>query len=115
MSRKPTGPTNPRLRELIVAFERKKTRFHRRIAELLSKPTRKRIEVNVRKLEKVCKDGEVIVVPGKVLGDGKLKKRLIVYAWRYSEKAKKKIVDAGGEAHDLWELLEQGIKPRIIR
>ena len=111
---KRTGPTNPLLKRTIIAFERKKTPFHRRIAELLSKPTRKRVEVNVWKLNKLCKDGEHVVVPGVVLGDGKLRKKLVVYAWRFSEGARKKIIEAGGEARRIEELLESEEKPRII-
>jgi len=111
---KRTGPTNPLLKRTIVAFERKKTNFHRRIAELLSRPTRKRVEVNIWKLNKLCKDGEKVVVPGIVLGTGNLNKRLVVYAWRFSKSAKEKIEKIGGEARRIEALLEEEERPRII-
>ncbi len=111
---KRTGPTNPLLRQAIVAFERKGTNFHRRIAELLSRPSRKRVEVNLWKLNKLCKDGEKVVVPGVVLGTGNLHKKLVVYAWRFSKSAEEKIEKAGGEARRIEELLREEERPRIV-
>jgi len=52
---KPTGPTNVKLKNLIIKFERRKLPYYKRIAELLSKPTRKRVRVNVQKIEKLCR------------------------------------------------------------
>ena len=111
---KPTGPSNAKLKNLIIKFERRKLPYYKRIAELLSKPTRKRVRVNVQKIEKLCKDGEVIVVPGNVLGAGKINKKVTVYAWKFSEGAKKKIEDAGGSARYLEDLLNEKIKPKIV-
>lgn len=109
-----TGPTNPLLKEVIEKFRRKKERYYKAIAERLGKPTRKRIEVNVIKLDKLCKENEKVVVPGVVLGNGKITKPIIVYAWRFSASAKQKIEEAGGKALAIEELLNIKEKPRII-
>ena len=61
------------------------------IASVLSTPKRKRVEANLSDLK------EDSVVPGKVLSQGESGKHKIV-AFAFSEKAKEKIVKAGGKA-----------------
>ncbi len=109
-----TGPMNSLLGNVIEGFQRRKERYYKNLAEKLSRPTRKRIEVNLRKLDKLCKDGEVMVVPGVVLGSGKINKPVTVYAWKFSASAKQKIEEAGGKALSIEELLNTKEKPRII-
>mgnify|MGYP001606163019 CR=1 FL=1 len=61
------------------------------VASALSTPKRKRIEANLSELK------EDMVIPGKVLSQGETGKHKIV-AFAFSEKAKEKIVKAGGKA-----------------
>ena len=72
----------------------KKAPFWKRIATELEKPSRNKRVVNLWKIEKVCKDDETIIVPGKVLGDGNLNKKVTVVALNYSKDAKKKLTDS---------------------
>jgi ribosomal protein L18E len=76
---------------------------------------KKKTEVNVYKLEKLCNDGDNVIVYGKVLGDGEITKRINVYALGFSKSAKEKIIKAGGNVRKLKELksIPKGIK--IIR
>lgn len=117
---KPTGPTNPLLRNTIAELRNKgykeKIKFLITIADLLQKPRRKRIEVSLSKLNRVCKNNENVVVPGKVLS-GILEKPLIVYAWSFSETAKNKIENAGGKVFSITELIQKnphGSNVRIV-
>lgn len=108
---KPTGPTNVHLR-LTIAYLRKASRKYgnriwRRVAELLSVPRRRRIAVNVSKINRYTKDGDIVVVPGKVLGCGSLDHRVIIGAWSFSKSAKEKIIKTGGEALSLIDLVER--------
>lgn len=108
---KRTGPTNPHLRKLIVALEiagRKHAPIWKKVAELLSKPTRKRIEVNVSKFNKI--KGDTFVVPGVVLGGGRVTRPITVAAYRFTPSAKKKIEEAGGKAISIEELIEMNPK-----
>ena len=109
-----TGPINPLLKEVIEKFRKKKEDYYKAIAKKLEKPTRQRVEVNTVKLDKLCKEGEAVVVPGVVLGSGKITKPVTVYAWRFSANAKQKIEEAGGKALPIEELLSIKEKPRII-
>ena len=89
----------------------------KRIATELEKPSRSKREVNVYKIEQVARDGEIIIVPGKVLGSGELSKKITVAALSFSESARNKIIAHKGEALTINELLTknpQGSKVRIM-
>ncbi len=101
---KRTGPTNVHLRNLIVSLEKTKKPIWKRVAELLSRPTRKRIVVNVHKLNKL--KGNTFVVPGVLLGDGKVERAITVAAWKVTPKARKRIEEAGGRILSIEEMLE---------
>ena len=107
---KRTGPTNIHLRLLISAL-RKKAREHgaliwRRVAELLERPRRMRVAVNLSKINRYTKEGDVVVVPGKVLGSGTLDHSVTVAAWAFSAKAKREI-EKVGRAISIEVLLEE--------
>ena len=78
----------------------------KRVAEDLAKPSRQRRIVNVYKIEKYAKDNETIVVPGKVLGVGELRKKVVVAAFDFSSSALEKI-NKVGKAIGIRELLEK--------
>jgi len=111
---KPTGPTNPVLKGIIedlnAAGHKHKVPFALKIAEELSKSERIRVEVNLTRIERNAKNGEIVVVPGKVLGDGELKKPVTIAASNFSMSAMEKISKAGGKAITLAELFEQNPK-----
>ena len=79
----------------------------RAVAQKLSAPASQRPEVNISRLEKHTKDGESVIVAGKVLGDGTLSKKLKVIAFSATEGAKKKIQSAGGEFVEIREYLKK--------
>lgn len=105
-----TGPTNLVLRKLIRFLKRKarenNARIWRALAEELEKPRRRRRAVNVSRINRCTKDGEIVVVPGKVLGAGNLDHRVIVAAPLFSKTAVEKIKKAGGEAMSIFDLVE---------
>lgn len=116
---KPTGPTNPYLKELINFLKKegleKNAPIWLDLAEKLSKPTRKRVEVNVGKIDKYAKENEVVVVPGKVLGAGNLKKRVIVAAWQFSSQAKEKIEKCKGRVISIYDLVKENPTGRNVK
>jgi len=102
------GYLNPE-RARLVRLLRRVAREHeaeiwRRIAELLEKPKRRRIVVNLSRISRYTKPGEVAVVPGKALGAGFLDHPVTVAAFSFSAKAKAKIEAAGGKCLSLEEL-----------
>ncbi len=106
------GPTNKLLTSLISKLRKEKKPFWRRIAFFLSKPRRNRIEVNVSKISRYGKEGITVVVPGKVLGDGKLSFPVVVAAFGFSKRAIKEIEEAGGKAIHLSDFYEKNKKTK---
>ena len=78
--------------------EARKSLFWRRVLELLQAASRKRVGVNIGRVSRYSKDGQLVVVPDKVLGAGVLKQKLTVAAVSFSQSAKKMIEQAGGKA-----------------
>ncbi|MEM5811633.1 MAG: 50S ribosomal protein L18e [Candidatus Aenigmatarchaeota archaeon] len=114
---KRTGPTNPSLKKLLIELEKtyRKTKrpIWKDLLEKLSKPRRKRIEVNLFKIDKYVNENEIAVVPGKVLSVGELTKPLTIAAWKFSKKAREKIEKNNGKAIDMYELIK--LNPKNIR
>lgn len=87
----------------------------RTLAEELDKPKRRRVAVNLSRIDRHAAEGAVVAVPGKVLAAGSLSKPLKVAAFKFSEGALEKIRLAKGEAMTLTELLDAGVEPSKIR
>ena len=118
-SRPSTGPTNERLR-MLIRFLRKAAKEYnakiwRYVAELLEKPRRKRIVVNIGKINRFVNDGDQVVVPGKVLGDGILTKKVTIAAYAFSKSAYEKIIKAGAEAISIPELIRRNPKGSNVK
>ena len=104
-----SGLTDPNTRALINALKKTSTKHDvkiwKRVAELLSRPSRKRATVNVGKIQRHTNDGDVIVVPGKILGSGILTHKVTVAALNTSASARSVIIGAGGTLITINELL----------
>jgi large subunit ribosomal protein L18e len=102
--------TNPSLVSLIGLLRSKgyeqKIGLWIALAKKLSKPTRRQCEVNVAKLNRYTSEGDVVVVPGKVLGAGDLDHTVTVAAYKFSMAAREKI-NANGATMSLEELMEK--------
>ncbi len=112
---KRTGPTNVHMRALINKLEKTKVPAWTDVAEKLSKPRRRKTEVNVSMIEKYAKDGDTVVVPGSVLASGEIAKPVTVAAWKFSPAAEEKIKKAKGSTISIGELLDKNPKGSKIR
>lgn len=101
------GPENKRLLGLIFELKKANKGIWKKAAEELSRPTRRRREVNVSKIDKYAKDGSTILVPGKVLGSGFVTKKVTVAAFNFSGTAKSLIEKSGGRAIGISELMAE--------
>ncbi|MEM3061364.1 MAG: 50S ribosomal protein L18e [Candidatus Bathyarchaeia archaeon] len=110
---------NPNLWSLIKLLKRKskenKAPVWKAIAELLSSSRSLMRCVNVSKIARYSNEGEIVVIPGKVLGAGSLTSKLTVVAYRFSEGARKKILEAGGECISFYELLERNPEGKNVK
>ncbi len=102
---------NKRIKELIKKLNKlsreKEVNIWSDIANRLNKTTKQYSEVNVSKLNRNTDDKEQVIVPGKVLGAGRLDKELTVASLSFSEQAKEKIKETGGEPISIEELMEK--------
>jgi len=114
-----TGPTNIILRKTIRLLRKYSRQYKapiwRYVAELLSRPTRRRVAVNVSKINRYTKEGEVVVVPGKVLGAGEIKHPVTVAAIAFSESAALKIKSAGGRVIHILDLVKENPRGSGVR
>jgi len=100
---KRTGSTNSHLRKLISLLKKQERPLWHAVAEELEGPSRKRPHVNLYKIDKYTNDGDIVVVPGKVLGIGKLSHKVTVIALDFSASALNKIRKSGSNALPLTE------------
>ena len=68
-----------------------------KIAEMALKPTIAKRVVNLTKIDSVTNDSDVIIVPGKLLGTGKISHKITVCSFSISTSAAKKILEVGGK------------------
>jgi large subunit ribosomal protein L18e len=116
-----SSKTNPRLTSLIAdlksASRSADGNVWSDVAERLEKPRSTHAEVNLGRIERYAQEGELVVVPGKVLGSGVLTKEVNVAAVDFSGTAETKIEQVG-DIMKLEEALEQhpdGTNVRVIR
>ncbi|MEM1508877.1 MAG: 50S ribosomal protein L18e [Thermofilaceae archaeon] len=114
-----TGPTNAYLRRLI-GYLRKKARENEApiwytVAENLEKPARIRPEVNVSRINRYTSPGDIVVVPGKVLGSGVLKHQVVIAAFSFTKKAREKIENAGGKVLTIPQLIKENPRGKGVR
>jgi large subunit ribosomal protein L18e len=85
------------------------------IADQLDKSKRSRRAINLNRINRFSKDGETVVVPGKVLGVGALDHPITIGALSFSIEAARKILESGGRYHTLRELFVMKQKDSDIR
>jgi len=110
-----TYSTNAELQQLIVELKKAKVLLWKRIAADLSKPSRQRRVVNLTRIAQNAKEGEVIVVPGKVLSGGDITQKVNVAAYTFSDSAVEKIKKANGSTMTIAELLKSNPTGKGIR
>ncbi len=89
---------NSELISLIENLKKAERPIWKRVASDLSKPRRRKVQVNISKIEQYAKADSTVLIPGKVLGSGDLSKKVTVAAFSFSESAKKLITKVGGKA-----------------
>lgn len=112
-----TKTTNPRLKKLINTLKKEKGLW-KAVGKELDSSNKTRSEVNIHKLNNNLEKGETAIVPGKVIGYGRIDKKINVAALNYSTPAKEKIKKADGKTMTLEEAHEGKIdksKAKIIK
>ena len=103
------------MKKTIAELKKQNAKLWQRLAVELARATRKRREVNLSKLERNAVNGDYVLVLGKVLGAGILKKKLNVAAWNFSAGAAAAIKKAGGSTLTISELIKKNPKGTGIK
>ena len=98
--------------ETVVAAKKNPKWF--RVAEILASPRKNHLEVNLDDLEKNAKE-KIVVVSGKVLSQGEIKKKCKVVAFKFSEKAKEKLIKAGCEVGSILEEIKKNPEAKEVQ
>lgn len=104
ISRQVKAKGNPDLVETINLAKKNKNWF--KVAEILSYPRRKRSEMNLSQISESAK-GSIVLIPGKVLSQGELNKKIKVVSFNISENAKKKLENAKIEYSSILEEIKK--------
>ena len=118
-SMKPTGPTNPITKKLVSEIKEKgyteNIKFLVNLGKQLEKSRRNRTSVNLIKLQRVCKDGETVLILGKLLSYGDLDKKITVSALSASGAALDKLKKSGSKFITIKDLIKQNPNGKNIR
>ncbi len=89
----------------------------RKLGDRLARGKRKRVVLNVGQLARLSDKGDVVAVPGKVLGTGDIKHQVTVAAYSFSPQAAQKITRSGGKCLSLLQLADEhplGTKVKVL-
>ena len=92
-----------------------KTEIWGDIAERLVKPKRKRLAVNLSRLNRYTQRNDTVAVPGKVLASGAISHPITVIAFAFSAKAKEKIASAKGKCLSFPDLVKKNPKGSNVK
>ena len=92
---------NREIVETILAAKKHKKWI--KVAQIISGPKREYDSINLKEIEGKTKEGDTIVVTGKVLGSGEISKKIRICALGFSESARKKLAKAKSEAITILE------------
>jgi large subunit ribosomal protein L18e len=96
--------------ELEKAAKKEEAGIWKTVSDALARSRKSRAQINLYRINKNTLEGDVVVVPGKVMGSGKLTHKVDVAAFNFTEGAKKEIVAAGGKVLSIPELIKKNAK-----
>ena len=103
--------TNKELVETILLAKKQESWLE--VAGLLSSP--KKTEINLEAIDKETKEGDTIVVPGKVLGNGNISKKIRIAAFKFSKEAEKKLKERKCEIISIEKEIKENPKAKGVK
>jgi len=122
MAKQKTEKTNPQLKltiETLKAYAKEhQAGVWKEIAQRLEAPSSNHAKVNLSRLNRHTNSGDVVIIPGKVLGSGSIDHPVSVGALNFSDNARLKLLAASGTVMTIEEILNgspKGSNVKIIR
>lgn len=113
IKRRNSKKTNPELSETIKLAMNNKPWFN--VAKAVSVSTQRQSRVNLEEIDKQTKTGETVVVPGKVLSNGNVTKKVRIAALGISEKALEKLKETKSEFVSILDEIKKNPKAEGIK
>jgi large subunit ribosomal protein L18e len=105
--------TNPELQETLALAN--KNAPWKQVAKILSGPTRSFSKINLKDIDSDSKPGDTIVIPGKILSQGNLSKKLKLCALSISASALNKLSDSKSEFSNIISEIKSNSKAEGIK
>ena len=105
--------TSSNLVETILSS--KKNNEWNEVASILSGPRKGRVNMNLGEINRLSKAGETIVIPGKVLSQGEIDKKIKLVALGFSENAREKILQSKSEIESLLEEIKKNPNAKGVK
>lgn len=116
---KKINKTNPVLITLIHELKKQANEneapIWKDIASRLERSLKNWPEVNLDRISKYTGEKETALIPGKVLSNGDLTKKVTIAAWSFTDKSREKIEKAGGKYISIEELMKNNPKGKDVR
>ncbi len=87
----------------------------RNVASKISMSRRQESSMNLFEIDKISKEGDTVVICGKVLGLGSLSKKIRICALQFSESARAKVKSSKGEIVMLSEEIKKNPKAHGVK
>ena len=95
----------------------KKNSEWRTVAAVLASPRKNFLNLNLQEIDKQTNEGkrEIIVIPGKVLSQGELTKKIKIVALNFSERAKEKLLKSGSEVINIIDEIKKNPEGKNLK
>jgi large subunit ribosomal protein L18e len=119
MAKQKKEETNPKLkllRETLKGYAKEhQADIWKELARRLEAPSNNYAKVNLSRLNRYTNSGDVVIVPGKVLGAGSIDHPISIAALNFSENARLKLLGAAGTVLTIDEILQGSPKGSNIK
>ena len=93
----------------------KKNKEWNKLAQIISSSRKKYSSVNLKEIEKETKEGDTVIIMGKVLGLGDVTKKIRICALNFSESAREKLKENKSEVVTILEEINKNPKAQGVK
>jgi large subunit ribosomal protein L18e len=95
------------VKQLKKASAKNKAPIWSKLAQLALKPKSAKRVVNLKKINDLTKENDVVIIPGKILATGNIDHKISLSSFSISNSAAKKIIESGGKILSFSEIIEK--------
>jgi len=106
---------NSSLVETIRTAKKSGSDFWIGVASVLASPRRQHVALNLNEIDRNTKEGDSIVVPGKVLSQGDISKKVAIIAFAFSGKTKEKLLKTKSHATNIIDEIKKNPEAKGLK